>query len=73
MELKQEKILKLFEKIASYPQQQMCKHAIMLDIVDFIDEHTRQFDVTLIRAISNADDEKILKRIQELKNPHNPV
>lgn len=66
MKIEHEEILNLVEKIANYPAQQICKHLVMLDIMEML-EIAGHIDKELIKIISDSDDAKILAKIQELK------
>ncbi len=67
MKIEHEEILEIIETLAKSPHERLCKHYVMLEILQFLELKTGYIDKELIKTISNVDDEKILKRIQELK------
>lgn len=60
-------ILSLIEKLAEYQQSTICKHRLMLDLLQLLEQKIGFIDPKLLIAVSSSDDENIILRLETLK------
>lgn len=65
----EKKILKLIKNLINFPSPKICKHAVMLDLLNLLEESGYKININLVDAILDSDDEKAGILInKELKN-----
>jgi len=59
-------ILNIIEKLAGFNQPTICRHLVMLELLQLIEQKTGFADRELINLVSCAEDENIIAKVKEL-------
>ncbi len=65
MSITEQDILHEIKKLALFPHGKVCKHYIMLNLMGMMEQQGISLNLELVKAISDADDSKILDLIPQ--------